>query len=161
MTMYLQFKEVACNSFKTLAEEGIGAHCGTRFRIKFQLPSPDGTRIFVTTSNITGSNIRPKAVLVQPLPQLGTVEGVPVAELKHITTGTVVEWEWIDGTPPSAALLEEVVFGVVIATAEGAGSHGVEVTGCLSPICTHNLYPDTIPQFVNLARTLKAISFVD
>ncbi len=177
MTMYLVFNELTQYFFKTEVEEGNGANCGTRLRATFRLPNNGGTQMFVTTANISAPTSPPKAVLVRPLsspadkgrlsiPAIGTVEGFPIARLDNSTgenDRVVAEWEWVGGTPAISRSVEDVMFGVVVATPEHCGLEAIRVTGSLGPVNPHfnGVFADTIPQFVSLQNPIQAIRFVD
>jgi hypothetical protein len=177
MTVYLQFCELLPEIFRTAAEEGSGADCGTSFEVNFK-DIPVGVHIFVTTKNMPlAPSDSPKAVLVAselgPLGQAVSnseiprtkVGGFPVKEVTiHNGEGTAL-WEWIGRKPASTPRLDELLFGVAVSTMPGDYVLGLaSVEGSLAPTTLPPVFGASadapIPRFCRDYQTIDTFNFV-
>jgi hypothetical protein len=127
VTVYFQFAELLPASFKTMAEEGPSADSGTRFKVAFA-NIPWGNHVFVTTRDIPAEkDDLPKAVLlvselsdlaqgvVAPKISRTTVGGISLAEVTVQNGAGAAIWEWVSADPLSPSVLDDLVFGMVVA----------------------------------------------
>jgi hypothetical protein len=170
MTLSLQFSELLPGVFRNVVEEGPGANCGTRFKVKFK-NVPKGVHLFVTTRNMPSHENAASAVLLSP--EDGTlindsasepaVGGVPIVEVAlHNGEGTAV-WEWINGDSASVPTLNELLFGVAVSAKAGNADLGlVTVEGCLAPSSyDYCAEPNAwIPRFADVPVSSDVFRFV-
>lgn len=157
---------------------------GTRFLARF-VGVPAGVRIFVTTRDVPATAVSPNdpnippmtAVLLTlsadgstfnppptkvPLGNGSKTGNIPVAEV-NITSGAgVAVWEWVNDTPGAPQSIQQVRFGVLVATtplpANVPATMSVDLSFApLSQVADSAPLSTPVPRFVD---TTQAINFL-